>query len=231
MAARERIPAISALTAGAALAAVLLLPAGVRGPAGNGAAFAVSAYADALAVAGLGVALSRVPLRPAILGVLLFATGLFAGWAVKDRVLAMLVERPGAFEYTGFIGPFSCLLSGAALLAPTLRRRVLAPAAALPVGIAIGFVAALNDPSLGESQFFAGAAAAAFWLLLAPLALLPAVDAAYVATGGRILASWLIAIGLMLGGAKIAGRQAALPAADRPDASSAAHFAAPEKPR
>jgi hypothetical protein len=227
---RERIPAISALTAGAALAVVLLLPTGTRGPAGNGAAFVFTAYAEALAIAGLGVALSRVPFRPAVWGIVLFAAGLLAGWAVKDRVLAALVERPGAFEYTGFIGPAACLLAGAALAAPGLRRVVVAPAAAVPVGAAIGFVAALNDPSLGESQFFTGAASAAFWLLLAPLALLRSVDARYVATGGRILASWLIAIGLMLGGVKIVGRPAPLPEADQ-RAGAAVHFAAPDKPR
>jgi hypothetical protein len=157
--------------------------------------------------------------------------GLFVGWAVKDRVLSLLVEWPGAFEYTGFIGPFSCILSGAALAAPGLRRRILAPAAALPVGLAIGFVAALNDPSLGESQFFTGAAAASFWLLLAPLALLPSVGTAYVATGSRILASWLIAIGLMLGAAKVVGWQAPRPVADQTPAPPAVHFAAPDKPR
>ena len=231
MAIRERIPAFLALAAGAALAVVLLLPAAARGPAGNGAAFVFSAYADALAVVGLGVALSRVPLRAAVWGVLLFATGLLAGWAVKDRILAALVERPGAFEYTAFIGPVSCILSGVSLVAPAIRRRILAPAAALPVGIAIGFVAALNDPSLGESQFFTGAALAAFWLLLAPLALVPSIGAAYVATGGRILASWLIAIGLMLGAAKVVGPQASRPVADQAPASPAVHFAAPDKPR
>ncbi|MPY76824.1 MAG: hypothetical protein GEU87_21520 [Alphaproteobacteria bacterium] len=210
---RGRIPAVCVFAGGVALAVILLLPAAVRWPIGNGAAFVVSTYAEALAIAGLGVALSRLPRRPAVAGVLIFVAGVLVGWAVKDRILSALVQRPGSFEYTGFIGPLACILSGFALAVPERHRSVAAPAVAVPAGIAIGFVAALNDPSLGESQFFTGAAMAAFWLLLAPLALLRPVGAAYVAIGGRILASWLIAIGLMLGAAKTFRHQPPAPAA------------------
>ena len=208
-----RLPAVVALATGAALAVVLLLPVPARGPAGNGAAFLVTAYAEALAVAGLGMALARAPLRPALSGVLLFAAGLLAGWAVKDRVLAALVERPGAFEYTGFIAPAGCVLTGAALAVSATGRRAVAVAVALPIGAGAGFLSALNDPTLGQSHFVAGAAVAAFWLLLAPCSLLPHAAPAFAVTAARILASWLVAIGLMLGAAKGFGPRASDPAA------------------
>ena len=219
MAIRTWIPAASAAVAGAVFVIILLLPVPARGPIGNGAAFVFATYAEALAVFGLGAALSLASRQAAGSGVLLFAAGLLVGWAVKDRVLAALVQHPGMFEHTAFVGPVSCVLSGVALAVPGSRRGAVAPVVAAPVGLAIGFVAALNDPTLGESPFFAGAAMAAFWLLLAPLALLPSLDATYVATGGRVLASWLIAVGLMLGAAEAVGERSA--------PAPAAHFSAP----
>lgn len=70
-----------------------------------------------------------------------------------------------------------------------------------------------------------------FWLLLAPLALLPLLDAAYVAIGGRILASWLIAIGLMLGAAKMFQPQLPVTTAEPVRGQSAPAFGVPDDPR
>jgi hypothetical protein len=79
----------------------------------------------------------------------------------------------------------------------------IAPAVALLAGGAVGFTAALNDPTFGEGRFLTGAAAASLWLLLAPLAVAPRVPEAALRIASRILASWLVAIGLMLGAAHV----------------------------
>jgi hypothetical protein len=219
-AARRWLPAAAALLAGAALAALLFLPPAARGRIGGGAAYLFATYALALAIFGLGVALVQAPQRRAILGILLFAAGLLAGLVVKEPVLSMLVARPGAFEWTALIAPTACILAGLAIAVPAL-----APGVAALAGIATGFLIALNDPTFGETQFAAGAAAAAFWLLLAPPALLSWLDARAVRIGSRILASWLVAIGLMLGAARLYERP------PPPTIAPGSPSIAPDKPR
>lgn len=203
---RRWLPAAAALLAGAVLAALLFLPPAARGRIGGGAAYVLATYALALAVAGLGVALAQTARRGTALGILLFAAGLVAGLAIKDPVLSLLVARPGAFEQTAFVAPAACILAGAAIALPTI-----APGIAALAGFGAGFLIALNDPTFGETQFAAGAAAAALWLLLTPLAVLPRLDARAVRLGSRIFASWLVAIGLMLGAARYYERPPATP--------------------
>ena len=103
------------------------------------------------------------------------------------------------------------------------------PAVAALAGTAIGFVAASNDPTFGETGFALGAAAAALWLLAAPLPFVPRLKAAPVRIASRILASWLVAIGLMLGAAKFFEHKAAPPIAP-PPATPADRFGVPDKP-
>jgi hypothetical protein len=182
---------------GAILAVLLVLPPPARGRIGGGAAYLFATYALALAIAGIGVALAQAPRRIGVPAVLLFAAALLAGLAIKDPILSMAVARPGAFERTAFIAPAVCVLAGLAIALP-----MLAPGIAALAGIGAGFLIALNDPTFGETQFATGAAAAAFWLLLAPLAVLPRLDARAVRIGSRIVASWLVAIGLMLAAAR-----------------------------
>jgi hypothetical protein len=145
-------------------------------------------------------------------------------------VLAALVARPGAFEQTRLIAPAGCILSGIALAVPARARRLIAPAVAALAGGAIGFVAALNDPTLGESGFALGSAAAALWLLAVPLPFVPGLPAGPVRIASRILASWMVAIGLMLGAAKFFEHKAAPPIAP-PPATPGDRFGVPDKPR
>jgi hypothetical protein len=83
------------------------------------------------------------------------------------------------------------------------------PAATMLCGAALGFLAALHDPTVGDSQFVGGAAAAGLWLIAIPPALLRRFDGPWLKIGSRILASWLVAIGLLLGGSKLVVQQRA----------------------
>ena len=226
----KKVPAATVLAVGALLLAAFLLPAAQRGRIGGGAVFALTTYAQAFSIVALGIALAQLSRRPASVSLLLFAAGFLLGLLVKDRVLAALVARPGAFEQTRLIAPAGCILSGIALAVPARARRLIAPAVAALAGSAIGFVAALNDPTLGESGFALGAAAAALWLLAAPLPFVPRFAAGPVRIASRILASWLVAIGLMLGAAKFFEHKAAPPIAP-PPATPEDRFGVPDKPR
>jgi hypothetical protein len=205
---RRWLPVAAVLLAGGFFAVLLLLPPAARGRFGGGAAYLFAAYAQALAIAGLGVALAQAARHRRLAGILLFAAGVAAGLLAKDRVLAVLVAREGAFALTALIAPAACILAGLAVALP-----MLAPGIAALAGIGAGFLIALNDPTFGETRFAAGAAAAAFWLLLAPLAVLPWAGARAVRIGSRIVASWLVAIGLMLGAALLFERPPAPPPA------------------
>jgi len=199
MARREWFLAACVLAGGAALALAVALPGPVRGWAGGGAVFVLSTYAQAFSVLAIGIAVAQMPRVWSGASAALFVAAFLVGVWVKDPILTALVARPGAFERTQLIAPASCLLAAIALaVAGRAQRIVVTPAAAL-AGIAIGFVAALNDPTVGTSLFVLGAAAAAVWLLVAPLAVIPRLKTAPVRIGSRILASWLAAIGLMLG--------------------------------
>lgn len=225
----KKLPAAVVLAVGALLVVALQLPGAERGRIGGGAAFVLSTYAQAFSLLALGIALSQVPRRPAGASLALFAAGFLLGVLVKDRVLAALVARPGAFEQTRLIAPAGCILSGIAL-AVTGRAQALAVlVVAALAGIAIGFVAALNDPTFGETGFALGAAVAAVWLLAAPLPFVPRLTAGPVRIASRILASWLVAIGLMLGAAKFFERTPA-PPAPPPPATPTERFGLPDKP-
>ena len=230
MAALKRLPAAVVLAVGADLMVALLLPGAQRGRIGGGAVFVLSTYAQAFSIAALGIALSQLPRRPAGASLLLFAAGFLLGLMVKDRVLAALVARPGGFEQTRLIAPAGCILSGIALAVTGRARRLAAPVVAALAGSAIGFVAALNDPTLGRSGFALGAAGASLWLLAAPLPFVPRLPAAPVRIASRILASWLVAIGLMLGAAKFFERKPVPPVAP-PPATPEDRFGVPDKPR
>ena len=102
-----------------------------------------------------------------------------------------------------YLGPLCCLVAGLTLaLAGRLRLCLMVMAIALS-GATLGFLAALHDPALGDPRFACGVAAAGLWLLAAPPALLRWFDRSWLKVGGRILASWLVAIGLLLGGSKV----------------------------
>jgi hypothetical protein len=225
----KKLPAAAVLAVGALLLVALQLPGAQRGWIGGGAAFVLSTYAQAFSIVALGIALSQVPRRPAGVSLLLFAAGFLLGVLIKDRVLAALVARPGAFEQTRLIAPAGCILSGIALAVTGRAQALAVPAVAVLAGIAIGFVAALNDPTFGETGFALGAAVASFWLLAAPLPFVPRFEAPPVRIASRILASWLVAIGLMLGAAKFFERKPAPPVAP-PPATPAERFALPKKP-
>ena len=70
-------------------------------------------------------------------------------------------------------------------------------------------LAALHDPTVGDPRFACGAAAVGLWLMMAPPAFLRLFDRSWLRIGDRILASWLVAFGLLLSGSKFVVQQRA----------------------
>ena len=161
------------------------------------------APARVLPLVGLGVAFGLVGLRSLSAALALLGLGIVAGIVGQDRLLAVLDLLPRAATHLFFTGPISYLAAGAALVAGARWREGLAPAAALIVGAMLALTIKLTDPSLHEPAYTWTPVLIAFWIVAAVTLTLRAFRRGWFAIFGRILGSWLLAIGLLYGGASL----------------------------
>jgi hypothetical protein len=161
------------------------------------------APARVLPLVGLGVVFALIGLRALAAALALFALGIVAGIAGQDRLLAILDLLPRAATHLFFTGPISYLAAGAALVAGARWREGLAPAAALIVGAMLALTIKLTDPSLHEPAYTWTPVLIAFWIVAAVTLTLRAFRRGWFSIFGRILGSWLLAIGLLYGGASL----------------------------
>lgn len=198
-----------AAIAGAVLLAALLRPLAERSLIEAGVAYMAATYDMVLPLVGLGVASAQMTRWQTLLVIIMFAAGVLLGILSEERLLSAMAVEPGSAGRFVFIGPSCCVIAGLALVAPGSVRFWTASDAAACVGVALGFLIAFNDPSVGDVQFACGAVAAGLWLIAAPSTVLRRLDGSWLKIGGRVFASWLVAIGLMVGGSKfVAGQRA-----------------------
>lgn len=191
------------LVAGAAGAAMLLLPPGDHGLVASGVAYAIASYDLALPLVGIGIAMASMTERQIIALAIVLVAALPLGVLGEHRLLSAPDFPPSLARRFIYLGPLCCVAVGSALALPgRVRFWFMLPATAL-AGAALGFLAALHDPALGDPRFAGGAAAVGFWLVAVPATLIGWLRRSWLTIGGRIVASWLIAIGLLLGGSKI----------------------------
>jgi hypothetical protein len=100
-------------------------------------------------------------------------------------------------------GPISYLAAGVALVASMRWRTFVAPVASMIFGTMLGLTIKLTDPSLHEPAFTWTPLLAACWVIAAAALTLRAFRRGWFSIFGRILGSWLIAIGLLYGGASL----------------------------
>ncbi len=206
----ERLPAMK--WAGPGLLALLVAAAVVmvlRGAAAwtlaeQGALSVWLSVELALPLAGLGLGIALVPAGDAVAAAVLFAVGLFVGFLAREWLLAVIVTANGALYRLRLLGPAACLAAGAMLVSPVRLRRWLLPVAAAVIGVAVGLAITLNDPSFHDRSYPRAAIAAACWLVVAVALTGRPFDRPWLRIGARIFASWLLAIGLLLGGATLA---------------------------
>lgn len=161
------------------------------------------APARMLPLIGLGAAFGLVGARAVIAAILLFALAIAVGFVATDQLLAILDLLPRAATHLFFTGPISYLAAGAALVAGARWREGLALAAALIVGTMLALTIKLTDPSLHEPAYTWTPVLIAFWIVAAVTLTLRAFQRGWFAIFGRILGSWLLAIGLLYGGASL----------------------------
>ena len=204
-----------------ALAAVALVPIFRESPLARWTLSETLAPARVLPLIGLGAAFALIGARASIGALLLFALGIAGGIVAEDRLLFLLDMVPGAATHLFLTAPIAYLTAGAALVASARWRNWLAPAAAPIFGAMLGLTIKLTDPSLHEPAFTWTPVLIAFWIVGAVALTLRAFRRGWFSIFGRILGSWLIAIGLLYGGASLVPkRQPPPPAVALPPAAA-----------
>jgi hypothetical protein len=195
-------PALAALGL-IAVAALTLLPALRESPLTRWILTETLAPARVLPLIGLGAAFGLIGVRVFIASLLLFAFGIAGGLFAEDRLLWVLDTVPRAATHLFLTGPISYLAAGAALVSSARLRSYVVPAAAAIFGAMLGLTIRLTDPSLHDPAFTWTQVLTAFWIVAAVSLPLRAFWRGWFPIFGRILGSWLLAIGLLYGGASL----------------------------
>src|SRR5262249_39255769 len=165
----------------------------------RGALAVLVSYPRALPLLGLGCALALVRGWEAALAAMLAVLGLWLGLEYRDVLINVMVSGAATRVRLGLPGPVSSLAVGIALAAPHRLRSWLLPPAAIVLGAMLAIGIKLVDPSFHDPDFLRGALVASAWLVAAVGLTLHLVSGRWLPIAVRILGSWLMAIGLMLG--------------------------------
>ncbi len=159
-----------------------------------------------LPLVGLGVGLALAGPRLWIAGLAVFAAGIAAGFAAKDQLLSLLAMIPDAPIHSYRIGPIGSIAAGLALVPGAKLRPWLLPVAALVVGAALALAIDRTDPTVHDPTIRWTGALLGLWVTAGIGLTGRAFRRPWVTVAGRILGSWLIAIGALYGGASLAQR-------------------------
>jgi hypothetical protein len=149
----------------------------------------------------------------------LFVLGIGGGLFAEDVLLRLLDKIPGALSHLFLTAPISYLAVGAALVVSARWRMFVVPPAAAVLGVMAGLSIRLADPSLHEPVYTWMPVLITLWIVVAVTLCLSAFWHSSFLVFGRIFGSWMLAIGLLSGGASLIPKRApSLPAVARPPA-------------
>ena len=156
-----------------------------------------------LPIVALGVAFGLTGLRSLVAGFVLFGLGLIGGFAGQDSLLWLLDKIPQAATYLFLTNPICYLASGLALIASSRLRGIVVPSAAAIFGAMLALLIRMTDPSLHEPAFTWAPIGTALWLIATAAFTVRILWRDWFPIFGRILGSWMLAIGLLYGGASL----------------------------
>jgi hypothetical protein len=194
-----------------ALGALALLPAAESSPLARWILAEVLTAERLLPLVGLGVACGLIGPRSLAAAALLFALGIAAGLLAEDPLLRLLDHIPLAATHLFFAGPIAFLAVGAALAAGSRAWSWLAPVAALIVGAMAALMIKMTDPTLHQPAYTWTPIAIACWIVIAVALTLRGFQRKWIAIFARIFGSWLLAIGLLYGGASLLPKRVSRP--------------------
>ena len=141
--------------------------------------------------------------------------------------MRLLDQVPRAATHLFYAGPIALIAIGGALAAGARLWSWLTPLAAAIVGAMLALVIKMSDPSLHDPLYTWTPMLIAAWLMAAIALTLRAFRHRWLAIFARILGSWLLAIGLLYGGASLLpARKLPPPVLAPPSAAQRAHFCA-----
>jgi hypothetical protein len=185
------------------IVALSLLPPGERGPLGGWILSSTLSYERVLPLLGLGVVLALVSPGQRLAAFALFSLGIALGFFFAHPFVSAVEVIPGAITHHFLTGPISSTAAGLSLAVPGQTRRWVLPVAAMVAGAMLGVAIRLTDPSFHDPTFVRAGIAVAFGILAAVCLTAWAFRQSWFETAGRIFGSWLIAIGLLYGGASL----------------------------
>jgi hypothetical protein len=156
-----------------------------------------------LPLIGLGTACGLVGARIFAVTVVLLGLGIAGGFAAQGWLIAMIYTITEGPTYLFLTGPISCLAIGLALVPGARLLPWLLPVAAFIAGVMLALAVFLTDPSLHDPLYVWTPLLAAIWITGAVALTLHAFRRGWFAIFGRILGSWLVAVGLLYGGASL----------------------------
>ncbi|MGH6727623.1 MAG: hypothetical protein ACREB8_13935 [Pseudolabrys sp.] len=195
----------------AGLAAIALLPAAKENPLARWLLAETLMPARVLPLIGLGAAFALVGGRVLGAAIVLFGAGIILGIAAEDQLLRILDVVPQAATHLFLVDPIAYLAAGAALACGDRLRPFFAPIGAVIFGAMLALAVKLNDPSLHEPAYTWLPVLIACWIVAAVVLTLRAFRRGWFSIFGRILGSWLVAIGLLYGGASLVPQRRAPP--------------------
>ena len=195
-------PALAALGL-FAVAALTFIPALRESPLARWVLMETLAPASVLPLVGLGAAFGLIGARAFVAALVLLAIGIAGGLFAEDWLLWVLDTVPREGTHLFLTGPISYLAAGAALVFSARVRSYVTPATAAIFGAMLGLTIRLTDPSLHEPAFTWTPVLMAFWIVAAVSLPLRSFWRGWFPIFGRILGSWLLAIGLLYGGASL----------------------------
>jgi hypothetical protein len=152
---------------------------------------------------GLGIACGLVEARSLAVTLLLFGLGIAGGFAAQDRLVALIYTALEGPTHLFLTGPIASIAVGLALVPGAGLLAWLLPIAAMLVGATLALAIFLTDPRLHDPVFTWSSLLAAFWIVAAVSLTLRAFRRAWFPICARIFGSWLVAAGLLYGGASL----------------------------
>jgi len=181
-----------------------------RVPFEDGLLAAVFAYERVLALLGLGLALARPTAVVRWSSIIVLAVGIAGGIAEEGHFANSALVADHLFVLA-LPGPVACAIAGLALALPRILQTWLLPVFAAPLGFLVGIATGLAAPASDVLAFSAGGALGELWIAATPALLFQSLQGPWARIFTRILGSWLIAVGVLLGAVRLI---AAKPAAE-----------------
>lgn len=156
-----------------------------------------------LPLAGFGLATALVGRRAIAFAIVAFAIGLAAGFsddAIWDSVFSQV---PFAFENQFYSAPLAAIIVGATLILPDRARKLALPLAAFCVGAMLSLCIVMTDPTSGAPSIPVIGLIFAAWLAVSLHICASTFKRYRVDIAMRIFGSWLVAIGILYGGATL----------------------------